>query len=428
LECASAKLKVRSAKGQFIWTIEGFSLLDDRVGFVVTSEEFTLLYNRWKLDLRPGGASEETAGYLAVFLWNEDSKPVTAAFSMAIVDQHGKILAEDRERNPFTFQVKGQSNPAKNEHSAWGKPKLVKRADVLDANKGFLESDTLRVMCVIEHIEASTDKPVDQIARDVVRKSRLTESLATDMAKLLDSGKHSDVTLVVEANEIAAHRNILSTRSQFFAAMFSHKMSESLEGVVRFDDIPLVVFQQVLRFIYTGSCDFSVKNRKTEGKERKERKGKEEKKDEMDMPADLLAAADRFQIPELSSLCVDTLVGTITPDNAAERIMLADGCHAPDLKKRVLEWVRADSKRLAEVMDTDAFQRLSPAQLHELLAVFAPSSGKKRPREESSGSSLRKEQVKKLKVSELRAELDTRGLDSTGLKADLIERLENAMG
>lgn len=64
------------------------------------------------------GASDENAGYLAVFLWfvifvvfqnqpipptqsqttntqhkhrNEDTKPVTAAFSMAIVDKYGKV-------------------------------------------------------------------------------------------------------------------------------------------------------------------------------------------------------------------------------------------------------------------------------------------------------------------------------------------------
>lgn len=40
---------------------------------------------------------------------------------------------------------------------------------------------------------------------------------------------------------------------------------------------------------------------------------------------------------------------------------------------------------------------------------------------------LSKSQVKKLKVSELRAELDSRGLETSGLKAELAERLEKAL-
>lgn len=41
---------------------------------------------------------------------------------------------------------------------------------------------------------------------------------------------------------------------------------------------------------------------------------------------------------------------------------------------------------------------------------------------------LSKAEVQKLKVSELRAELENRGLETSGLKEELIERLENAIG
>jgi len=203
--------------------------------------------------------------------------------------------------------------------------------------------------------------------------------------------------------------------------MFSHKMSESLEGVVRLDDISLAVLRQVLRFLYTGTCDLGggYGESKSEYKERKD------KSQPHDMAAQLFAAADRFQIADLQLFCAAKLSENVSADNAAELLLLADAYHAPLLKKRVLEFMRASSQRLTDVMDTDAFQKLSPALLHELLAQFG-SPGKKRPREESA-LSLVKGDVKKLKVSELRAELESRGLESGGLKSELLERLENAI-
>ena len=65
------------------------------------------------------------------------------------------------------------------------------------------------------------------------------------------------------------------------------------------------------------------------------RKGKEEKHEReapIDMPAMLLAAADRFQVPELVGLCAEKLAESITLDNAIDRMILADSCQAPLLK------------------------------------------------------------------------------------------------
>jgi hypothetical protein len=159
--------------------------------------------------------------------------------------------------------------------------------------------------------------------------------------------------------------------------------------------------------------------------------------------AQLLSAADRFQIPQLIEVCATKLIATIAVDNVADRLILADTCHAPRLKRKCLEFVRADSRRLAEVMDTDGFQRLSRAQLHELMAVLAPTTvtaatttttnSRKRTRDSDAAtpedipSPVTKSKVKKLKLSELRAELESRGMDTSGLKEELVERLENAL-
>ena len=80
---------------------------------------------------------------------------------------------------------------------------------------------------------------------------------------------------------------------------------------------------------------------------------------------------------------------------------------------------------MTEMMDTDASEQFSPAQLHELLATALPPPRKKRLREE--GTELIKQDVKKLKMSELRDALKNRDLPTMGLKSELLERLENAL-
>ena len=59
--------------------------------------------------------------------------------------------------------------------------------------------------------------------------------------------EHCDVTLVVEGQEIHAHKAILAARSPVFKAMFAHQMSEAVEGKVMIDDIAADVLNELLR-------------------------------------------------------------------------------------------------------------------------------------------------------------------------------------
>ena len=73
------------------------------------------------------------------------------------------------------------------------------------------------------------------------------------MGNLLDSGSFSDVCLCAGGREFKAHKAILATRSPVFGAMFEHEMEESRKGRVEISDIDPDVFQELLRFIYTGT-------------------------------------------------------------------------------------------------------------------------------------------------------------------------------
>lgn len=49
-------LKARAETASHIWVIEGFSHLDSALGVDVLSKEFTMVDNRWQLELYPGAA------------------------------------------------------------------------------------------------------------------------------------------------------------------------------------------------------------------------------------------------------------------------------------------------------------------------------------------------------------------------------------
>lgn len=92
------------------------------------------------------------------------------------------------------------------------------------------------------------------ISYDALGLSKIKSNFEKKMKGLLESGKNSDVTIVLDGNvEIFAHRLLLTTVSPVFEAMFSNKESlEVLEKRVVIDDVPAETFKDFLTYIYTG--------------------------------------------------------------------------------------------------------------------------------------------------------------------------------
>lgn len=234
-------------------------------------------------------------------------------------------------------------------------------------------------------------------------------SLGASLRQLLDTGMLSDVALKAadDLSAVAAHKSILAIRSPVFAAMFSSAMVEASSSEVALEGVSGPVLRSLLHFLYTDQLADAVA-------------------DDPVQIEGLLAAADRYACPRLLALCEQRLCATVTEESAVGLLVLSERHHAAQLKEYCLEFI---SQRPAEVMATQGWQQLGthPNLLQEL---FAQSSGiRKRPRdaaedEASDKGALTREQVRGMKVSELRAACVKRGLESTGLKAALVARLE----
>ncbi|XP_049843148.1 uncharacterized protein LOC126294963 isoform X3 [Schistocerca gregaria] len=126
-------------------------------------------------------------------------------------------------------------------------------------------------------------------------------SLVDAMSELLTSCTGADVTLCVRGGEIKAHRLILSARSPVFAAMLlRHDTEEAASGRVQIPDVEAATMQQLVRYMYTDEVP--------EGKE---------------SAAELLAAADKYDLPLLKEACEDRLLQDLSAENVAECAVLA---------------------------------------------------------------------------------------------------------
>ncbi|CAH8874733.1 unnamed protein product [Trichobilharzia szidati] len=72
------------------------------------------------------------------------------------------------------------------------------------------------------------------------------------IAQLYRNELFSDVTLVVQNTHFPAHKAILAARSDYFRALFYGGMAESSSSVVHLNDINVIAFKNILRYMYTG--------------------------------------------------------------------------------------------------------------------------------------------------------------------------------
>jgi hypothetical protein len=161
------------------------------------------------------------------------------------------------------------------------------------------------------------------------------------------------------------------------------------------------VFRKILRFVYGGEVP-----------------PKDVLKDEA---RTLIQAADRFGVTGLKLSAEAELVSSsINVESCAELILFADGTNCAMLKEAAVDFFVAQS---VDVMKSDGYEQIeqSPTITKELMLAMAAGS-KKRP---ASGAS--NGDIKRMRVSTLRQELDSKGLDVDGSKDMLVARLENAV-
>ncbi|OXU29263.1 hypothetical protein TSAR_007508, partial [Trichomalopsis sarcophagae] len=169
----------------------------------------------------------------------------------------------------------------------------------------------------------------------------IEQSLSNDLKITFDNQKFSDLTLVVEEQEICVHKVILASRSSVFATMLESDMIEKHSNKVDITDIDYETMKLALMYIYTGN-----------------------------LPASFWPRADKYALDGLKYTCGVFLSKALTVENAFETLVLADLYKDSNLKTNALNFI---AKNFADVMtDMEGFKLIMekhPQLLEEFLCL-----------------------------------------------------------
>lgn len=144
--------------------------------------------------------------------------------------------------------------------------------------------------------------------------------------------------------------------------MFEHEMEESKKNRVEINDVDPEVFKEMMRFIYTGKAP------------------------NLDKMADnLLAAADKYALERLKVMCEEALCSSLSVENVADTLVLADLHSAEQLKAQAIDFINRcsvlrqlgckdgknwNSNQAADIMETSGWKSMIQSHPHLVAEAF----------------------------------------------------------
>ena len=183
---------------------------------------------------------------------------------------------------------------------------------------------------------AMKSKPISSLADSPTLAVDCTGGLSSHLEELFNEFDMSliDVNFTIGGREFPAHKVILAARSEAFAAMFQHPMKEQSTNLVKIEDIEPEVFQELLRFIYTGRVSTATME---------------------SMAANLFIAADKYLLDELKTECENHLLHHLSPDNCVVLLLTGDLTNPAEPLKEAAKYLRRFPN---EVMATDGWKKI----------------------------------------------------------------------
>ncbi|VDN04614.1 unnamed protein product [Thelazia callipaeda] len=331
--------EVRSLQHSHVWTIRGFSQCECR--YLETSVKIKETVSVLRNSCRE----------LILFFWEHNAlnqlQPIPTStldgnhltFRIRLHPQGNKESNKDFSffqvfcnTNSAKYRAKFSVYNAKNEEAPTtvytGTQQLhgyfeYIRRDILVSH--IQPQDELQLVLCLTITFDTVTKSSQNPRQSCVPEARPAE-IARDLEAIYKEGRLADFTVVASGRELSAHQIILSARSPVFAAMLEPHTEEYKNSRVVLSDIDFEVMQELLLYMYTGrSPNLSS------------------------MALDLLAAADRFQLPGLKEMADQVLRTGIVVDSACRYLVFADMHNARELKADAIKFIAQNSSAVISV-------------------------------------------------------------------------------
>jgi len=268
--------------------------------------------------------------------------------------------------------------------------------------KGWIKDDVLTVKLFIE---AVVGEYTCLRADAALQPTEGAVHVLSDLRRLLEDGTGSDVKLVSSDGSVSAHRIILAMRSPVFRAMLSTEMAEARSGEIVFHDIDSSSLRNFLHYLYCGTLADGIND------------------GELWV---LMRLGHQYEVLPLVEECSARLQKELTTDTAATMLLEADKFGISSMKKCALDFITSTTCVFKKVRESQGYQALPAVLLDEILASTFGLGKRSRDNSEyeyPDGSSW-----STLKLASLRRALTERGLSASGVKAELVTRLQQAEG
>ncbi|CAL1298339.1 unnamed protein product [Larinioides sclopetarius] len=242
-------------------------------------------------------------------------------------------------------------------------PLQFSKANLIDLEKQYLQSDCLYLQCEIAFLTEYKNKIVKtKYAANLIECAEQTNfgiqnneevmeevnsflsTVKDDLLTLLSTGLLFDTKLQTSTETFPAHKNILSARSPVFRAMFTNE-KERTNDIVQIEDLDAETVRRFLLFLYSDNIEDL----------------------DFESAMHLYFAGDKYEVFGLKHKCSNFLEENLSSSNCCDVLMLAYRHGDFDLKKAAQECIAQHDK---EILQSDQWKLLEETNTNLAFETF----------------------------------------------------------